>query len=68
MWEMGECSRAEQEMYEREFEKERITKEYIEKHPEIITKYLDDHPGFLIKYNFIKEMNFQKERIKSVLL
>ena len=30
--------------YEIEFEKERITKDYIEKHPEIITKYLDDHP------------------------
>lgn len=67
MWEMGECSRAEQEMYEREFEKEHITKDYIEKHPEIITKYLDEHPGFLTKYNFIKEMNKNMKKIKPII-
>ena len=59
MWELGECSRAEQEMYEEHFRRERECVEFMEKHPEIVLKHLEKHPEILLKQAFKNTMQKQ---------
>ena len=59
MWELGECSKAEQEMYEEHFRREKECKEFMEKHPEVVSEHLEKHPEILLKNTFKQTMQKQ---------